>query len=91
MITRAALVYQAGLANVFQVDSFNLSDYGREAKRLMQGAFTSCEMVARGLEIGGTIIRSFHCNQAGDITHARWDADLSNAPFRASMAQVNTN
>ena len=78
-----------------QVNSFNQAGQGflfrtnRDAQRLLQGAFKTCETFARGLEANGTIVRSFHCNQAGDIINARWDADLSNAPFRASMAPVH--
>lgn len=97
MIIRAALVYQAGLANVFVVDAFNWANYkgftraDRNARRIMQGAFSTCEMFARGLEANGTIVRSAHCNRVGDISNARWDGDLSNAPFRESMHQVNTH
>jgi hypothetical protein len=80
-IERAVLVYQAGIANVFAVDSFNMADYGRDALRLMQGDFRSCEMYARGLAAAGVLVASAHCNQAGDIIRSRWSTDLDAAPF----------
>jgi hypothetical protein len=75
------LVYQAGIANVFEVKSFNLSDYGRDAKRLLQHAFEPCEWFARGLGAAGGTVRSAACNQAGDIISAHWTDDLESAPF----------
>ena len=86
---RVMLVYQAGIANVFGVQSFNLADFGRDAKRILQSDFHSCENFARGMEAAGAIVRSAHCNQAGDITHAHWSAILQNAPFSESMRPVN--
>ena len=50
---KVVLVYQAGIANVFEVDSLNLSDYGREARRLLQGDFRTCEAFARGCGAAG--------------------------------------
>lgn len=88
-VHRAVLVYQGGIANVFAVRSFNLSDYGRDARRLLQHAFGPCEWYARGLEAAGVIVRTAHCNQAGDIIGARWSSDLEEAPFREAMKPVN--
>lgn len=84
---RAVLVYQAGIANVFAVDSFNLSDYGREAYRLVQGSFRECEAFARGLAAAGVLVKSAGCNQAGDIINATWSEDLG--PFRDKARPVN--
>jgi hypothetical protein len=78
---RAFLVYQAGIANVFEVDCFNLANYGREAKRVLQPDFRTCETFARGLAYAGWKVASAQCNQAGDIAEARWSADLDTAPF----------
>ena len=89
--TRAALVYQAGIANVFAVDSFNLAAYGRNARRLYQGDFRGAEMFARGLGAAGVPVVSLHCNQAGDIAAATWSDDLSAAPFRESFHPVRVN
>ena len=85
---RVMLVYQAGIANVFEVDSFNLADYGREAKRLIQSDFRTCEAFARGCAAMGAYVHSVHCNQAGDIANAQWSDDLDDAPFRESMRPV---
>ena len=68
----AMLVYQAGLANVFEVASLNLADYGRDALRLRQGDFRSCENFANGLGCAGVVVRSAHCNRAGDVARAPW-------------------
>jgi hypothetical protein len=78
---RAVLVYQAGIANVFAVTCFNMADFGRDAKRLLQGDFRSCEYFARGLATAGILVASAHCNQAGDIINAHWSTDLEEAPF----------
>jgi hypothetical protein len=78
---RAMLVYQAGIANVFEVDCFNLNPAGRVAKRLMQGDFRGCECFARGLRAAGVIVTTVHCNMAGDIADQPWSDDLSAAPF----------
>lgn len=87
-IERAVLVYQAGIANVFAVDSFNLTDYGRNARRLLQYDFRTCENFARGLVAAGTVLCSLHCNMAGDIVAQTWSDDLAEAPFFESMRPV---
>ncbi|MHC5062253.1 MAG: hypothetical protein ACYTFK_14445 [Planctomycetota bacterium] len=79
---RAVLVYQAGLANVFEVDSFNLSDYGREARRIMQSDFYTCEVFARGLAHAGYRVGSASCNMAGDIINQKWTHGTADCPFR---------
>lgn len=84
-IRRAVLVYQAGIANVFAVESFNMVDAGRDARRLLQSDFRSCEMFARGLDATGVLVASAHCNQAGDITHSTWTVTLDEAPFSDSF------
>lgn len=75
------LVYQGGIANVFQVESFNLSDYGRDARRLYQGTFNAAESICYGLGLGGAIVKTACCNRAGDIQAATWSEDLDAAPF----------
>lgn len=78
---RAVLVYQAGIANVFEVECFNLSSFGRDAKRILQADFRTCESFARGLAHAGWLITSLYCNQAGDIRDSQWDEYLPDAPF----------
>lgn len=78
---RYCLVYQAGIANVFEVVSFNLSDYGRDAKRIMQSDFRDCETFCRGLIQASALVKSAGCNQAGDITNSHWTEDLNSLPF----------
>ena len=85
---KAVLVYQAGIANVFAVDCFNLNPFGRNAKRLLQGAFSSCEWFAKGLAAAGVKVATVHCNMAGDITNQIWSEDLDSAPFRESFHPV---
>jgi len=87
-VKKAVLVYQAGIANVFAVDSFNMADYGRNAKRLLQDAFGPCEWYARGLAYAGIKVCSMHCNQAGDIMAAKWSDNLEDAPFFDKMCPV---
>ena len=87
-VKRAVLVYQAGIANVFSVECFNLAPYGRDAKRLLQGTFQQCEWYARGLAAAGVPVTSMHCNQAGDISGSVWSEDLEAAPFSGSAVPV---
>jgi len=86
---RAMLVYQAGIANVFEVESHNLADFGRDAKRLMQGDFYGCESFANGLAKAGYIVKSAACNMAGDIAKQKWSDDLDAQPFSESFRPVN--
>jgi hypothetical protein len=86
---RMVVVYQAGIANVFKVKSFNLADYGRDAERVYQGTFGGAEQLARGAGLMGAIVRSAGCNQAGDIIHAQWSDDFG--PFRDSASPLTIN
>jgi hypothetical protein len=61
------LVYQVGIANVFQVDCFNQSPYGRNAKRVYQGSFFGAEHWCHGAAFMGAKIASMACNMAGDV------------------------
>ena len=83
------LVYQAGIANVFKVDSFNLADYGREATRLHQGSFDSARYFAQGMGAAGAVVRSAHCNEAGDIARRHWSEEWDSAPFNPSPLTIN--
>ena len=85
---KAVLVYQAGIANVFAVTAFNMADYGRNAVRLLQADFRACEWFAKGLAAAGYLVASAHCNQAGDIAHAKWSDELPDAPFFDKMCPV---
>jgi len=82
------LVYQAGIANVFEVDCFNLNTTGRNAKRILQADFRTCESFARGLAHAGFKVASVYCNQAGDITHSLWAENLEDAPFSHQFRPV---
>lgn len=93
-VTRAFLVYQAGIANVFAVDCANLNPFGREAVRLIQADFRTCESFARGLAAAGAFVHSAACNEAGDITDSQWTDDLDSQPFSESfrpVSQVNVS
>jgi hypothetical protein len=89
-VQRAVLVYQAGIANVFAVECFNMSEYGRDARRLIQSDFHTCEAFARGLAVAGVKVVSMQCNQAGDVVNAHWSDDLDNAPFSDKFHPINT-
>jgi hypothetical protein len=87
--TRIALVYQAGIANVFEVQSFNLADYGRDSKRLLQADFRACENFARGMAAMGAIVRSVAANVAGDCSNVQWSDNLDDAPFSDAFRPVH--
>lgn len=91
MKNKAVIVYQGGLANVFKVKSFNMADYGRDAKRLLQADFRACINFAHGLAAAGWIVRTAGCNQAGDITHAHWTEDIDSLPFRDKIENISIN
>lgn len=85
---KIVLVYQAGIANVFEVKSFNMSDYGRDAKRLYQGDFEGGKRFAQGAGAAGATVRTAACNQAGDIAKAKWTEDLESQPFSDKLTKV---
>ena len=85
---KAVLVYQAGIANVFLVENVFETHEGRNAHRLAQSDFNSCEMYARGLKYAGFRVESAHCNMAGDVAEQKWNFDLSEALFRESMHPI---
>ena len=75
-----ALVYQGGIANIFAVDS--LVQSSRNARRVLQHAFSPCEWYARGAIAAGAIVHVYSCNFAGDISTLKWTDGLSDCPFR---------
>ena len=86
---KVVLVYQGGIANVFEVDSFNMAPYGRNARRLLQHAYQPCQWYTQGLaESGAVIVRTAACNMAGDITDAVWTEDLDSQPFSDKLVEV---
>jgi hypothetical protein len=80
-----AIVYQAGIANVFQVNCFNDANYGRNANRVLQDCFKFAEWYCRGLMQAGCLVGMFSCNKAGDITEQKWTQGLDDCPFRDSV------
>ena len=82
------LVYQAGIANLFRVDCFNLSDFGRNAQRIYQGDFRSAERMAHGAGLAGAVVMTCACNLAGDVRLATWSDDLESQPFSDKFAPV---
>ena len=70
------------------MSSFNLADYGRDAERLLQSDFRTCEAFARGLAAAGIRVGTVACNQAGDIQEATWGTALDNAPFSDQFRPV---
>lgn len=85
---RFMLVYQGGITNLFRVESFNLSDFGRNAQRVFQGDFRTAQYMAHGAGLAGAVVMSVACNQAGDIRCAQWSDDLEAQPFSDQFAPV---
>lgn len=75
---RYALVYQCGIANVFQVtgDLPELPAFAgkpdRHRRRVVQHAYSYCEIFCRGLIEGGHTVSAYHCDTVGDIISAEW-------------------
>ncbi len=76
-IKTVALVYQTGIANVFDVSGDLLGN----PRRLLQSDFRSCESFARGLQAAGAEVLSWSCNVAGDCAQAKWVLGTSATPF----------
>ena len=87
---KIALVYQAGIANVFEVEHYENFHPEGGRKRRLQSVFDSCEWYARGAAAAGATVRSYVCNQAGDILNAEWYTDLESAPFSDKFSPVCT-
>lgn len=88
---KAMLVYQAGIANVFEVECLNLAPFGRNARLVYQGDFRGAENVAHGMGYAGATVRSAACNEAGNIRARTWSDDLESAPFHTKMHPVCEN
>jgi len=86
---RAVLVYQCGIANIFEVDCFNMAPFGRNAKRLLQSDFHSRTCFARGLKHAGYIVKVAGCNMAGDIAEQKWTDNLEELPFSDKFVLVS--
>ena len=85
----AVLVYQGAFANVFEVDCLNACDFGRNAKRILQHDFRTCETFCLGLGHAGWKVASAWCNQAGEIANSKWNFhDIADAPFSDKMFPV---
>jgi len=85
-----ALVYQAGIANVFQVRTANYGTFGREAKRIYQGDFRTAETLVKGIIIGDdkALVFTGHCNMVGDVAEQPWSERLDEAPFSDQFRPV---
>ena len=88
MEKKIALVYQAGIANVFEVSAFLTHPIGRETKRIHQASFGDCGTFVKGLLYAGYAVRTYACNQAGDITDSIWSTNLDEQPFSDKFTQI---
>ena len=84
----AALVYQAGIANVFELERMSLAPVTRHATRLMQADFRACENFTRGLKAAGVVVTTAACNRAGDILDMEWSINLDEQPFSDKFCPV---
>ncbi len=75
------LVYQAGIANVFNVSGFGLGRDTTVRKRIYQGDFRTAEKICYGAALAGAIVRTAACNMVGDIIGQTWTDDLDSQPF----------
>lgn len=86
-----ALVYQGGIANVFEVDHWDEIPECRNAKRILQSDFKEASAFARGLAyIPGVWVKTLACNQAGDIARMVWSTDLENQPYADKLCVVDS-
>ena len=88
---RYMLVYQGGIANVFEVSAFVMEDKRRNAKRVLQHTFEVCRYFAAGAGCAGAMVRTAYCNEAGDIAKSTWNEDRDAAPFSEKAIPVRAN
>ena len=90
------LVYQAGIANVFEeipvLDTRNQAATGLTIRsdrvRALQSDFRTCESFCRGIRRAGKTVRAAWCNEAGDIKESFWHFfEFSLAPFSEKFAK----
>jgi hypothetical protein len=89
-VKKAMVVYQGGMANLFEVKCFNLNPFGRNAKSIYQGTFDECNKIAFGMELAGAKIKVAGCNMAGDIQDFQWTDNLDDLPFSCSFQYRTT-
>lgn len=95
MKTTFCLVYQAGIANVFEEIPVKdtrshdpLSLYRADRVRVLQSDFRTCESFCRGLRRAGKTVRAAWCNEAGDIAGSFWRfTGFDLAPFNDKFAK----
>lgn len=86
---KLTLVYQAGIANVFQVQRFAMTPYLREeTDRVLQCDFRTAETFCRGAMYAGAEVETMACNLAGDISDATWSKDFEAQPFNDKFRPV---
>jgi len=74
-MTKLVLVYQVGIANIFQIQSDG------KFKRILQASFKECEWFMRGAQFAGADVDVAGCNMAGDIINQAWTRNLDSLPF----------
>ncbi len=79
---KLAIVYQAGLANVFEVTNFKKPF---RMRRVLQGSFAECERFCQGAEYMGAEIKAFSRNVAGDVSLHAWKEGIEDCPFREKI------
>lgn len=86
------LVYQAGIANVFQVQKWGFTPAMRgETDRVYQGDFRTAEAMCRGAVYAGAQCVTMACNEAGDISDRIWTHKLAEQPFSDKFRPVFSN
>lgn len=82
MEKRYALVYQAGIANLFEVGAHGYTASMRgTTHRIYQGDFHTAAAMARGARMAGADVRTACCNEAGEIAERTWNCDYDDQPF----------
>lgn len=84
-IQSAALVYQTGIANVFDVSKGLGAD---KVRRILQADFRTCENFTRGLAAAGVAVDTWSCNVTGDCAKVKWIYGTNGTPFRDNCRPV---
>lgn len=86
------LVYQAGIANVFECDEAGVTQQDRgTSRRILQTDFRTAYWFVRGCGHAGAKVRTMSCNVAGDCARVDWTPGNEGTPFRENATIINMN
>lgn len=78
-------------ATLFAVDSFNLSDCGRNTIKLFDGESRDGKWFAIGLGTMGAMVRTAYCPHSGDVSKLQWNEDFESDKYNKWFVNLTLN